>query len=489
MPSDPVSQERARAKRSKRSIASLSARGPAASAQREYAGLRLFLTQAAGFRLGIARFDRPATRDGLIRRLIEDLKKTKVHLGTLDVRAGEGSLLRRLQLHLEGERTPEGWQRAVTIVNLEDRLIYSDLSAHTTQRRGKDLSFLEEANLHRDAFSATCPWPLLLWLTEPAETALGKYAPDLWHWRSARFDFEHEGSDLTDVRVHPRERLAWFREIAAASRRLGDRRGEIWDLIQLGNANFELGCAREALTHYESALVVARAIGDRRGEEAALGSLGNGFSDLGEFRKAMDLFEQALMIAREIGHKRHEGITLGNLGNCWDALGEPRKAIELAEQALVIARELGNKKGEAMCLGNLGNYWAELGEPRKALELYEQTLAIFREIGDRRFEAVSLANLANCWSALGEPRKAIEFYEQALVITREIDDRRGEGTVLYNLAVEFAKSNELARAAVLLEESVRIHEEVEDPWLPNVRAQLEKVHAKARQAEPVGRLT
>ena len=60
-----------------------------------------------------------------------------------------------------------------------------------------------------------------------------------------------------------------------SSQRLGDKKGEVHDLIHLGNAKWELGDIHEAIHHFEAALVKARQIGERRAEADALGSLGN----------------------------------------------------------------------------------------------------------------------------------------------------------------------------------------------------------------------
>ena len=126
-----------------------------AAAQREYVGLRIFLSDDIGFRFGIATFDLPATRDGLMERLWADFVKTGVLLTALDVREEGGSLLRRVQDHLAAAPTPEGWKRAVAVINLEDRLTYSDVPIKGGFSGARDLAFLEDANFHRDAFLTT----------------------------------------------------------------------------------------------------------------------------------------------------------------------------------------------------------------------------------------------------------------------------------------------------------------------------------------------
>src|ERR1035438_5287206 len=108
----------------------IATRPKAPAVQREYASLRLFLTQGGGFRLALATFDRPAERDGLTSRLVEDLGKFQVLLSILDIAKGEGSLLERVEKHLAEQPTPKGYSRAIAVVNVEARLTHSDVRIH-----------------------------------------------------------------------------------------------------------------------------------------------------------------------------------------------------------------------------------------------------------------------------------------------------------------------------------------------------------------------
>jgi len=494
-----------------------SPRPKAPASQREYAALRLFLSQDAGFRLALATYDRPATRDGLMARLVDDLAKSQLLLSILNVAEGEGSLLLRLEKHLADTPTPTGWRRAVVVVNLEDRLTYSDVPVKAGDAGGRDLTFLEEANLHRDAFPKVCPFPLLLWLTELAESALAKNAPDLWHWRNARFDFEREGSFLADFHAHPTERVAWYQHIAAASNRLGDKQGEIGDLLELGIAKLEMGDARGAMKHFEDALARAREIGDKRGEGTALGNLGIAYAKLGHTRKAIEFFqqrlgtarqfddrwgeanalmniasahyllgeakaaipfyEQALYVFRQIRERRGESNVLNNLGLIYYELNEAKKAIDFIWEALVISHEIGNRLGEGAGFGNLGLAYAALGEHRKAAECYEKHLAIAREIGDRQGESNALGNLGLVFFDLGKTCESINFYDQQLVISREIGDRRGQGIALFNSARALNKLGDWAKAIARAEDALKIYEAIEDPNAARVRAQLAEWHS------------
>src|SRR6266404_7265074 len=115
----PVGNAR-KSKRKSRPASVASVRPPA---EREYAGLRLFLSRTEGFRLALATFDRPATRDGLIARLTNDLTKSSVLLTRLDVSASQASLLIQVEDHVRQHPVPFGWNRAIAIANLEAKLV------------------------------------------------------------------------------------------------------------------------------------------------------------------------------------------------------------------------------------------------------------------------------------------------------------------------------------------------------------------------------
>ena len=268
------------------------------------------------------------------------------------------------------------------------------------------------------------------------------------------------GAYCLNLRLHPRERIAWFESSLTAARKLGDRRGEGCALGNSGIAYAAIGENRRAIEFCEQYLAITREIGDRRGEGAALGNLGLVYADLGETRRAIEYHEQALAIDREIGNRLGEGAALGNLGLAYADLGEIRRAIEFHEQALAIDREIGDRRGEGNALGSLGVAYGSLGDSRRAIEFYEQQLVITREIGDRRGEGTALGNLGNPYHDLGDPRRAIELHEQSLAIDREIGNRRGEGTALGNLGIAYAVLGDLHRSIKFFEQALAIDREI-----------------------------
>ena len=145
---------------------------------------------------------------------------------------------------------------------------------------------------------------------------------------------------MLDLRLHARDRIAWFETSAQAARKLGNREDEGNALGNLGNAYYQLKETRKAIEYYEQRLDIARETGDRRGEGRVLGNLGSAYSDLGEREKALEYYGQRLDIARETGVRRSEGIALYNRADEFAKLGHRQEAIADARASLIIREEI-----------------------------------------------------------------------------------------------------------------------------------------------------
>ena len=311
--------------------------------------LAVFVEEGTGFRLGLATYDVPETRDTYLRRLAEAVADRPVHLTQLDLTrsSGEESLLHRLREHLEKQPAPDGKHPAIMVVGLEAAI---DFRRTPDGRQALGGPLLHNANLQRDAFPRLCPAPLVLWLSPFATTAFAQAAPDLWHWRSGSFTFagsaEARRRFEKELMATPhfemgrlaldrkKERIGSLRDLLAELELADDhempgnkaRRAAILQEIGLTSGHIlENEVARGS---YDEALRLYRAIGDRRGEEFTLGYLGNTYLDLGQVERAIDSVEQQLAIAREIGDRRGEEYALGNIGNAHIVLGQIDGAID-----------------------------------------------------------------------------------------------------------------------------------------------------------------
>lgn len=409
-----------------------------------------------------------------------------------------------------------GGKRAVFVIGLELGIPYDQPNARV----------LVELNLGRDLFPRDAPHPLVLWLPDYALTAVARYAPDFWAWRSGVFEFVTEErqrhaafrqytsedrpwrmftnltpearllrrrqleSLLDDYRNLPddsqatQERariladlgaicaaghesvaaIGYYEQALPIYRQMGDRRGEATLLNGLGRIYEVLGEARQALDLYEQALKLVRSVEDSNGEAATLNNIGRAYDVLGDKHKALDFYERALLLRRQLNDRGGEASTLHNIGEVYATLGNHHLALDSFEQALTISRQAGDQRSELNALNRIGEIYAAEKEWGLASEHFEQALMICRHVDDRRGEATTLTNIGAVYSALGDQRQALAFYKQALELMRQVGNRGGEATTLNNIGLVYAALDEVSQAMAYFEQSLELIQQVDDRW-------------------------
>lgn len=168
---------------------------------RQQRRLRMFLEDGGGFRLALATYASPRTRDRVIGALTDELARAGIRVVTLDMErvAPNMPLLIAAARALSEAGAPEP-PRALMVIGTESHVDFAaddrDPGAHAV---------FATANLHRELFVQRVPVPTVLWLSPLATARFAWLAPDLWHWRAASFDFVD--------RAEARERTLREREI------------------------------------------------------------------------------------------------------------------------------------------------------------------------------------------------------------------------------------------------------------------------------------
>jgi tetratricopeptide (TPR) repeat protein len=444
--------------------------------------LALFLEESPGFRLGLALYDVPETRERFLRELADAVANRPIHLTRLDLSrsAQEELLLRRLQAHLQANPAPEGKHPAVMVTGLEATIDFHTKGPLEIFVGGP---LLGNANMQRDAFSRLCPVPIVIWLNSWGYRAFAHAAPDLWHWRTGIVEFTGPPGPKTNLITTPSdisdrlapgakgERIAMLRDLIRTLENAEDRetagnkarRARLF--LEVGRTHRLSSNLPEAILEYEEALNLFRTIGDRAGGGTALHDLAQTYEAMGQAKRAVSCGEQALAIAQELGDRRNEAAVLSNLGNAYGLLRQIKRAIPYYEQALAIDRHLGDRQGEVISLLGLGNAYAALRQVETAISYYEQALEIAREIRATRFEGAALGNLGTAYRNLGQLPRAADCYERYLAIAREIGDRFSEGVALSNLGDVLSQLGSIDQAIQSFEASREIAEEIHEPKL------------------------
>ncbi len=334
--------------------------------ERELRRLRVFQLDARGFRLGLAVFTASKERDILIGRLREILAVDRVQVSVLDVAAApaEATLLGLVRAHQEQSELPAGWREALHLVGLESRLAFHYLTGSSSD---SGHGFFAEANLHRESLARAYPSALILWLTESASLALGQAAADLWHWRSASFDFT--GSQTTVeaaqglIRASESEATATeatHYEVLRLERELGEMGASGAEdtpqhlahrvdlLLRLGTAY--RACVRldESRRALNRARELAVRLFDEHREARACSELGLTLYRSGRLEEAARAFRDGLVIVKKLaegdpgnsGWQQDLSISYDGLGEVAVAQGRLEEAARTFGDGLAIAKKL-----------------------------------------------------------------------------------------------------------------------------------------------------
>jgi tetratricopeptide (TPR) repeat protein len=232
-----------------------------------------------------------------------------------------------------------------------------------------------------------------------------------------------QNQSILDIRLQPRELIAWCDACAAAARRRGNRHDEA----------------------------------------LALHGMGNGYLDT-DFERAKECFEQCLAIAREIGDRQLESWALNGLGTASDALGDFQQAVKFYEQVLAIRRELRDTHGEGRALSNLGMMYSKLDDFRHSIKCYTHSLTILRQVGDGHTESFVLNNLGNDYVRQGQVDRGLKYLFQSLSMAQTIGNRRIISDACWSIGEALVKQGEYVRAAEFMQQTVDYEREIGHPY-------------------------
>jgi tetratricopeptide (TPR) repeat protein len=445
--------------------------------------LAVFLEDGAAFRLGLAMYDVPRTREEWLGRLAIEMEGRPVHLLRLDLsrEPGETHLLRRLEELLHTEPVLEGKIPAVMVTGLEAAMDFRPMPGTLFVEGGE---LLRNANLQRDAFPERCPAPVVIWLNSAGTTAFTQTAPDLGQWCTGIFEFTGPESSRAELekglvslpRIEAdrltyegrRERIGLLQDLllelekSPQSEAPGDiaRRAALH--YELGHTFSALSDAGAALEHLGRSLELARRSGDQRIEVGSLGMLGNAEMSLGRIDQAINYFSEALHLAERSGDQRCISSALGSLGIAYTRRGELDRALDFLKRDFEVSFQSGDLRGLGHILHNAGIILMRLGQFDKALPCIEQAIGIARSCNDPISISKGLHSLGSIYNSRGEAIRAISCYEESLEIARRLGDREQECRVFHNLGRLHVRLGQADRGIEMLERAVRIAREIGD---------------------------
>jgi CHAT domain-containing protein/tetratricopeptide (TPR) repeat protein len=255
--------------------------------------------------------------------------------------------------------------------------------------------------------------------------------------------------------------LSELEETLAVYRHLGDRRGEMKTLIEIGATQYYL-LQDDALATSRLAEAAARALGDAPATARALRLLGNILVWRGDLRAAAASLEEATALSRADGNLRGEVRSLNETGRVYRRIGELERAVGVFERALALEPAANVPEMRGTLLGNLGLVFKVLGDHTRARAVYEETLTIARRLEDLRGQMVTLINLGNLDRIEAKYDAALNRHREALALARQMGSTSTEASTLGAIGLTYQEQGEHAAALALFEEALAIRRRVRD---------------------------
>ncbi|KAA2247170.1 tetratricopeptide repeat protein, partial [Solihabitans fulvus] len=213
----------------------------------------------------------------------------------------------------------------------------------------------------------------------------------------------------------------------AAAREGGDRLGEGWALINLGEAHRRRGGEPELAEElFTEALRITRMVGDLPQQGWALCGLGYLDHDRGQFSQAATVLEEMLAVDVEAGYTFGQATARVHLGRTYRELGDLDVALAHGQRALEIYQELDDRQAQGFALVPLARTHAKRGELSTALDLCDAALDAYRAALDRWGQADALDERGRLLSLLGKDADAQRCWDEALDLVGDLDQQKAD---------------------------------------------------------------
>ena len=246
-------------------------------------------------------------------------------------------------------------------------------------------AWLEPLEADYDNFRGVMDWALI----ERHDVELGAKLTGMLarFWRDGAYSTEGRqritaASDQLDGTLSPatRAQLLWARaylsggvqawsvmldfsqRALAVYEELGDRKGEAWSRLGIGEALHRMGRFDESLAQLDTSLALMRELGEQRGVAATISSLARNHDFQGHATVARSLYEEALAQARSQGDARLTSALLNNIAeNVFEFDHDAQRALDMAREVAAHYTRSRDKLSAALNNNNMAAYLVALG--------------------------------------------------------------------------------------------------------------------------------
>jgi predicted ATPase len=184
-------------------------------------------------------------------------------------------------------------------------------------------------------------------------------------------------------------------------------------------------------THAEQeALSIYRELGDLRGVVGQLNNLGVNYRFLGDYALARACLEESVGICRQLGDRTAVATALSNLADVRRRQGHHADARAALDEAHALFGQAGHTIGQAWSLNHLGDVARSAGDLDEARGHYQCGAELFRASGDAMGEARSAIDLGHLACEEGDVASAHALFGAALDTFERASQRLGVAIAL-----------------------------------------------------------
>ena len=205
----------------------------------------------------------------------------------------------------------------------------------------------------------------------------------------------------------------------------------------------------EATKAEQEALSIYRELGDLRGVVGQLNNLGVNYRFAGDYALARACLEESVSICRQLGDRAAVATALSNLADVRRRQGHYADAQAALEEAHDLFGQAGHTIGQAWSLNHLGDVARSAGDLAGARVHYQRGADLFRAAGDVMGVARSAIDLGHLACEEGDVATAHALFGEALDTFERLDQRLGVAIALEAFACAALVDGDRDRALTL----------------------------------------
>jgi len=229
-----------------------------------------------------------------------------------------------------------------------------------------------------------------------------------------------------------------LQEVVDETRNLKIYSNQAWALYWLGASNSKLGNFKEAIANFSENTETNDRIGDVKGKLGSMQELGDMFLKIGEFANAyqlyFDCFQQKDAVRGYRGELQFTAEYHINLGKIYHNTQRYREAVDQYDTAMRMIDQFDFSPTRGNIHNLIGQAFLGMNDPKIALHHFEQSYLFYQETSSRYYTAMTQNNIAEVYMDLSQYDTAISYLQKAKLTNIEIQNKYGEAVNRKNLA-------------------------------------------------------